>query len=80
MAGSKLSQGGEDKLRDFFQGLHTTLPLLHDVMEVAAGRRQQNVTDSTSQLICYTLKKNKEGKQQTRLTGAEEQMEITSRV
>lgn len=61
IVGSELAQGGENKLRDVFQGLHMTLQLLHDVMEVAAGQRQQDITHSASQLICYTLKKNNEG-------------------
>lgn len=55
-----------------------TLQLLRDVMEVAAGQRHWDITHSTSQLICYTLKKNNEGKQKMRLTRAAGQMEITS--
>lgn len=55
-----------------------TLQLPHDVMEVAAGQRHRDITHSTSQLICYTLKKNNEGKQQMRLARAAGQVEITS--
>lgn len=60
MAGSKLAQGGEDKLRDFFQGLHTTLQLLHDVMEVAAGTSAETAERHPQHFTTHLLHLKKE--------------------
>lgn len=47
-------------------------------MGVTAGQGHHNITDRTSQFICYTLKRNNEGKEQRRQAGVAGQMEITS--